>query len=172
MSGGAFNYQQYRIEDIAVKIDEEIESNDDETLNEWKERNGRGYPPEIIEKFREVAHTLRRAAEMAQLVDCLISSDDSEKSFLAGWGKKVRPAWTSVETTDRLPRIMQTAMVFAARYTHNRSTSGSMAVIQALSDCWESLDKETQKQILRESDEATCNRADWLEFKTKMSKKA
>jgi hypothetical protein len=35
MSGGHFKYQQYRLNDIASQIKELIESNDDESLNEW-----------------------------------------------------------------------------------------------------------------------------------------
>ena len=90
MSGEYFDYKQYRIEDIAVEIDEAIELNDDETLNECGQRRGNGYPPEIIEKFREAAHTLRQAAEMAQRVDCLLSGDDDEDAFLRRWDIKVR----------------------------------------------------------------------------------
>lgn len=90
MSGGHFDYAQYRIEDIAVGINEVIAANDDETLNEWGGRRGNGYPPEIIEKFREAAHTLRQAAEMAQRVDWLLSGDDGEDSFLRRWDKEVR----------------------------------------------------------------------------------
>ena len=90
MSGGHFDYAQYRIEDIAVGIDEVIEANDDETLNECGQRRGNGYPPEVIEKFREAAHTLRQAAEMAQRVDWLLSGDDGEDSFLRRWEIKVR----------------------------------------------------------------------------------
>ena len=90
MSGEYFDYKQYRIEDIAVEIDEAIELNDDETLNECGQRRGNGYPPEIIEKFREAAHTLRQAAEMAQRVDCLLSGDDDEDAFLRRWEWEVR----------------------------------------------------------------------------------
>ena len=90
MSGGHFDYAQYRIEDIAVGIDEVIEANDDETLNECGQRRGNGYPPEVIEKFREAAHTLRQAAEMAQRVDWLLSGYDDESSFLRRWDIKVR----------------------------------------------------------------------------------
>ena len=94
MSGGHFQYQQYRIEDIAVEIDEQIESNDDKSLDEWGQRRGSGYPPEIIAKFEEAAHTLRRAAEMAQRIDWLISGDDGENSFLKRWAQEVRPEYT------------------------------------------------------------------------------
>lgn len=93
MSGGHFQYQQYRIEDIAVEIDEMIGSNDDQSLDEWGQRRGNNYPPEILEKFREAAHTLRQAAEMAQRVDWLVSGDDGEESFMRRWEKEVRLSW-------------------------------------------------------------------------------
>lgn len=97
MSGGHFQYQQYRIEDIAVEIDEIIESNDDETLDRFGQRRGENYPSEVIEKFKEAAHTLRQAAEMAQRVDWLVSGDDNEDSFMRRWEKEVRPSWTDVQ---------------------------------------------------------------------------
>jgi hypothetical protein len=90
MSGGHFDYQQYRIEYISVEIDEVIKSNDDESLDEWSQRRGNKYPPEIIEKFREAVHTLRQAAEMAQRIDWLLSGDDGVDCFLSRWDKEVR----------------------------------------------------------------------------------
>ena len=93
MSGGHFDYQQYRIEDIARDIEELIGSNDDDSKDEFGDTRGRNYPPEIIEKFKEAAHTLRQAAEMAQRVDWLVSGDDGEGSFLKRWVKEVRPCW-------------------------------------------------------------------------------
>ena len=103
MSGGHFQYQQYRIEDIAVEIDEMIESNDDETLDQYGERRGNGYPPEVIERFREAAHTLRQAAEMAQRVDWLVSGDDGEDSFMRRWEKEVRHSWHNKKGIARRP---------------------------------------------------------------------
>ena len=64
-----------------------------------------------------------------------------------------------------LPPPMQTAMVFAARYTHHRNTGGTLAVCRALAWCWDQLDEQTQKPILDESHEATCNRDDWERFR-------
>ena len=90
MSGGHFDYQQYRIEDIAVMIEEVIKSNDDKSLNEWGQQRGNGYSPEIIKKLREAAHTLRQSAEMAQRIDWLLSGDDGEDCFLRRWDKEVR----------------------------------------------------------------------------------
>ena len=100
MSGGHFNYAQYRINDIAVEIDEVIESNNDQTPNEWGGKKGNEYPPAIIEKFKEAAHTLRQAQEMAQRVDWLLSGDDGEDSFLRRWDEEVRGYWKDNPAQD------------------------------------------------------------------------
>ena len=56
----------------------------------------------------------------------------------------------------------QTAYVFAARYTHNRNTGGTLAVVRALAFVWDRLSSSTQNQIEKEAyHEATANRDDW-----------
>ena len=81
MSGGHFEYAQYRIEDIAVEIEHLIESNNQVD----KYGNKPDYPPDIVEKFREAVIVLRRGAKMAQRIDWLVSQDDSENSFRLRW---------------------------------------------------------------------------------------
>jgi hypothetical protein len=93
MSGGHFQYQQYRSDEIAEEIEQMIEFNDDQTLDKWGDKKGYGFPPEIIERFKEAAHTLRQATEMAQRVDWLVSGDDGEESFMRRWDKEVRQYW-------------------------------------------------------------------------------
>ena len=95
MSGGHFDHNQYRIREIAEDIERLIANNDDETLNEWGAKKGRQYPPEIIERFKEAAHTLEQAADMAQRVDWLVSGDDGDESFLTRWKKEVRDSWSN-----------------------------------------------------------------------------
>lgn len=90
MSGGHFDYQQYRIEDIARSIEELIKSNDDESLNEWGYRRGNGYSAETIEKLKTAVDTLRKAAVMAQRVDWLVSGDDGEDSFHDRWVEELK----------------------------------------------------------------------------------
>ena len=86
MSGGAFDYKQYTIREIADQIQRHIETNGQPT--EYGE--GYEYPPEIIAKFKEAAHELERAADMAQRVDWLLSGDDGDDSFLTRWEREVR----------------------------------------------------------------------------------
>lgn len=86
MSGGRFDYNQYQGEYIAVDIEKLIESNN--TINNYN-----NYSAEVIEKFKEAAYNLRRAAEMAQRVDWLVSGDDSEETFFQRWQKEVRPPY-------------------------------------------------------------------------------
>jgi len=81
MSGGHFDYQQYRLIAIADEVEHLIESNDDETLNEWGDPKGRGYTPQTIVRFREGLRFLRLAAIYAQRIDWLVSGDDGEDSF-------------------------------------------------------------------------------------------
>jgi hypothetical protein len=90
MSGGHFDYHQFRIRDIAESIEGIVSENGDLTLDEWGDTKGHGYRPETIALLNEAAHALQRAAEMGQRVDWLISGDDSEESFLSRWKKEVR----------------------------------------------------------------------------------
>lgn len=101
MSGGAFDYNQYRIEDIAREIQALIETNDDQTRGQYGGTVGSNYPPAIIAKFAETVHTLKQAAEMVQRVDWLISGDDGEESFLTRWAREVRPYWNDTKHQDQ-----------------------------------------------------------------------
>ncbi len=66
---------------------------------------------------------------------------------------------------NKLSDAEQTAYVFAARYTHNRNTGGTLAVVKALSHVWDRLSSSTQIQIEKEAyHEATANRDDWESF--------
>lgn len=107
MSGGHFNYDQYKLEYIADSIQELIASNaaatsgssirgtsvnlllldefafvdNDESLNEWGDRVGHGYSAETIAEFEKAVKYLRLAFIYAQRVDWLVSGDDGEESF-------------------------------------------------------------------------------------------
>jgi len=81
MSGGRFNYDQYRIDQIANEIDDLIFHNGSNELDEYGELKHQNYPPDIIETFKEAANTLRKAYVYAQRIDWLVCGDDSDDSF-------------------------------------------------------------------------------------------
>lgn len=77
MSGGHFDYQQYKINDIASEIERCIETNDKEDRFGYK----RNYSEETISLMREAVLQLRKASIYAQRVDWLLSDDDGEENF-------------------------------------------------------------------------------------------
>jgi len=98
MSGGHFQYDQYRIGYIADEIEAIIEKNGrPKTREELKEESWRTkewyeqypedlnhykYPDEVIAKFKEAVKVLRMAQIYAHRVDWLIRGDDGEETFI------------------------------------------------------------------------------------------
>ena len=77
MSGGHFNYDQYKIGMIADDIQLLIDNNHVE--NEWGYTTN--YSEETIAEFRKAIVLLRVAQVYAQRIDWLVSGDDGEDSF-------------------------------------------------------------------------------------------
>ena len=99
MSGGRFNYNQYKIGEIAEGIQKTIDNNglklDEELIKENQRWYGKDYyerfpqelynykyPDNIIEKFKEAVDILKKAEIYAQRIDWLLSGDDGEESFI------------------------------------------------------------------------------------------
>jgi hypothetical protein len=98
MSGGHFEYNQYKIDQIADELEQLIEKNGCEKTKEelkeeswydpnWYEKYPEDkfhykYPDEVIEKFKEGLDILRKAAIYAHRIDYLVCGDDGEESFL------------------------------------------------------------------------------------------
>lgn len=98
MSGGAFNYDQYKIGYIADEIEQEISNSGREKTKEeldeerwrdpdWYEKYPEDkfhykYPDEIIQVFKDAVRALRVAQIYAHRVDWYLSGDDGEKSLL------------------------------------------------------------------------------------------
>lgn len=82
MSGGHFNYNQHRIGQIADDIQLLIDTNDSTERNHYGDPIGRGYPREVVDRFREAVKLLRTAQVYAQRIDWLVSGDDGPESFL------------------------------------------------------------------------------------------
>jgi hypothetical protein len=89
MSGGHFNYDQYKIAEMAEDISLLIENNDNNDQDDWGDDIGRHYPPEVIDRFKEAKATLIQAAKMATRIDWLLSGDDGEDSFIRRWNEEI-----------------------------------------------------------------------------------
>lgn len=81
MSGGHFNYEQYRIDQIANDVEQLILDNDSDELDEYGSTKGCHFTPETIAEFKRGLYALRRAYLYAQRIDWLVSGDDGEDSF-------------------------------------------------------------------------------------------
>jgi hypothetical protein len=97
MSGGHFNYDQYKIGYIADSIERLVQKNGvKKTREELKDEGWRDpewyekypedlyhhrYPDHVIEKFKEGVRILREAQVYAHRIDWLVSGDDGEESF-------------------------------------------------------------------------------------------
>ena len=68
MSGGHFDYHQYRIREIAESVEDIIQNYE--------------YPPEVLEKIKEGLDALKKAEIYAQRIDWLVSGDDGPETFL------------------------------------------------------------------------------------------
>lgn len=68
MSGGHFDYHQYRIREIAESVEDIIQNYE--------------YPPEVLEKIKEGLDALKKAEIYAQRIDWLVSGDDGPEAFL------------------------------------------------------------------------------------------
>jgi hypothetical protein len=90
MSGGHFDYIEFRIEEASRGIDELIETNDNDSINEWGGRRGGGYSEETIEKFKTAAEFLKVASIMLRRVDYLVCGDDGENSFHRRWDNELK----------------------------------------------------------------------------------
>jgi len=70
-----------------------------------------------------------------------------------------------MKNKEELSQLEQTVYLFAARYTYNRNTGGTLAITRPIAMVWDMLSAETQKQIEIEAyNEATANRDDWERF--------
>ena len=91
MSGGTFDYQQYRLQEIADEIEELIKHNEDIGYltigfdNVVQEK----FSPEIIERFKKGLYYARLAYIYIHRIDYLVEGDDSEESFKEKLDKEI-----------------------------------------------------------------------------------
>jgi len=87
MSGGHFDYQQYRINDIAQEIEHAIEIEEslpgksiyDRIVDDGEYRNG--FSSKTLDEFKKGVKLLKEAQIYAQRIDWLLSGDDGEETF-------------------------------------------------------------------------------------------
>jgi hypothetical protein len=82
MSGGHFDYQQYKLLYIADAIEQLIIDNESQEVNEYGDKKGTFYSKEVIDEFVMGHYLLRQAHAYAQRIDWLVSGDDSPESFI------------------------------------------------------------------------------------------
>jgi len=103
MSGGRWEYIQYRFTDIAEDIDKLVEQNgkpkseeelkenswhDDDWYNKYPEDlNHCKYEDEVLEQFKKASDSIKIAQIYIQRMDWLLSGDDGEESFLTRLNK-------------------------------------------------------------------------------------
>ena len=85
MSGGRFDYVQFRFGEIVESIRSTIANNDSTEKDKWGQDIGEHLPPDIIAKFSETADAVERAEKMVTRVDWLLSGDDGEDCFRRRW---------------------------------------------------------------------------------------
>lgn len=99
MSGGHFDYIQYRFTDMYEDIEQVISKNGIEKSieqikadNPWLDLSDKqqlewykydyNYHKEVIEEFKKGVELIKKAQVYAQRIDWLLSGDDGEESFL------------------------------------------------------------------------------------------
>ena len=84
MSGGFFDYNQYKIYQIAEELEDVILKNGKkrERRESWEDEYYYEHPPEVIAKFKEGLEYLKKAHIYAHRIDWLLSGDDGDESFL------------------------------------------------------------------------------------------
>lgn len=83
MSGGYFDYAQYKIDQIANDIEQLIIDNNSTKLNDWGQPKGNNFSEATIDEFHQALYVLRVAFLCAHRIDWLVSGDDSEGDFHA-----------------------------------------------------------------------------------------
>ena len=82
MSGGAFNYKNHHIMDIADEIERIIAQNDCLDRDKWGDIVGRRYSAETIAEMVGGFMIMKAAAIYAHRIDWLLSGDDGEEQFI------------------------------------------------------------------------------------------
>ena len=81
MSGGHFDYVQYKLEDVAEEIQRIVDNNASQEVDEWGQLIGRNYSDETIYELLIGVTFILTAATYIRRIDYLLSGDDGEDTF-------------------------------------------------------------------------------------------
>lgn len=73
--------------------------------------------------------------------------------------------------SERLNRMLQNCLVYAARYSHHRNTGAAMQVCMSIMYYFDQLDNDIKDNLYRESFEAVYNLDDWYSLRLSMKEK-
>lgn len=62
---------------------------------------------------------------------------------------------------EPLDPLLETCVVYAARYAHHRKTGAALLVVDSIIAHWNQLSGSVKETLVRESREATTNPEDW-----------
>lgn len=83
MSGGHWDYIQYRIEEASNDVKEIIVKNGSTELDEYGWNRNRNYSKETIDEYKKGRMILKLAAIYLNRMDWLESGDDGEEEFMS-----------------------------------------------------------------------------------------
>ena len=89
MSGGHFDYAQFRFKDVKEQIEELVKNNDNKELNEWGVPFGRNYPVGVISTFQKTASLLEMVGILVNAIDHLVCGDYGVETFRERCTKEV-----------------------------------------------------------------------------------
>lgn len=95
MSGGHFEYNEWRIYDIADEIEQKIVNSENPDPDNEEQRWSLIESPEALKEMKRGLKVIRQAYIYIHRIDYLLSGDDSEESFV----KRVRKELSDFEST-------------------------------------------------------------------------
>lgn len=81
MSGGYFDYTQFRLNDAVDQLKQLVDRNDSTERDEYGDQIGHHYSPETIDEIHCAIELTKLAAMYIHRIDWLVSGDDGEETF-------------------------------------------------------------------------------------------
>lgn len=82
MSGGHYDYDQFRLDNIADTIESDIENNNKTWNDGWGEQSGYGMPSDVIARMTIIKNELHKLSRLVHAADWLYSGDTGVETFV------------------------------------------------------------------------------------------